>query len=258
MAANNRLWAAERIRGELLKVGITVAKRTIQRYMRRARSPRPRGQTRATFLRTHANDIWACDFLQVHDVFFRPLFAFLITELGSRRIVHVGVTRSPTDAWVAQQLREVTAFGTAPRYLIRDNDANYGRHFDTVAVGSAIEVLRTPIKAPRANAICERLLGSVRRECLDHVLILGEGHLRRVLNEYGVTTTIFERALAALPLATQRWIGCLLFVVPAASGVALALIGLRQRRDQRMMAAIGLVVNALFGLFITLVLLFAG
>ena len=120
----------------------------------------------------------------MHDLFFRPLFAFVLTELGSRRIVHVGVTRSPTDAWVAQQLREATPFGAAPTYLIRDNDAKYGPRFEAVARGAGIEVLRTPIQAPRANAICERLVGSVRRECLDHILIISEAHRRRVLNEY--------------------------------------------------------------------------
>ncbi len=127
----------------------------------------------------------------MHDLFFRPLFAVVLTELGSRRIVHVGVTRSPTDAWVAQQLREATPFGEAPTYLIRDNDAKYGPHFEAVAAGSGIEVLRTPIKAPRANAICERLMGSVRRECLDHILIISEAHLRRVLSEY---VTYFNRS----------------------------------------------------------------
>jgi len=186
MAANNRLWGAERIQGELLKLNIKVAKRTIQRYMRQARPPRPPNQTWPTFLRNHASEIWACDFLQIHDLWFRPLFAFVITELRSRRIVQVGVTRSPTDEWVAQQLREATPFGEAPKYLIRDNDAKYSSHFAAVTVGTGIEVLRTPIKAPRANAICERLLGSVRRECLDHILVLGEAHLRRVLKEYVV------------------------------------------------------------------------
>jgi len=191
MAGDNRLWGADRIQGELLKLNITVAKRTIQRYMHRARPQRPRGQTWTTFLRNHAKDIWAGDFLQVHDLFFRPLFAFVLTELGSRRIVHVGVTRSPTDAWVAQQLREATPFGEAPTYLIRDNDAKYGPHFAAVATGSGIEVLRTPIQAPRANAICERLVGSVRRECLDHILVMSEVHLRRVLGEY---VTYFNRS----------------------------------------------------------------
>ncbi|MDP9313216.1 MAG: integrase core domain-containing protein [Chloroflexota bacterium] len=184
MAVNNRLWGAERIRGELLKLGIKVAKRTVQRYMCQARPPRPRGHSWATFIQNHASDIWACDFLQVHDVFFRPLFAFIITELGSRRIVHVGVTRTPTDEWTAQQLREATPFGAVPTYLIRDNDAKYGSHFAAVADGSGIEVLRTPIRAPRANAICERLVGSVRRECLDHLLVVSEAHLRRILKEY--------------------------------------------------------------------------
>ena len=184
MARNNRLWGVKRIQGELLKLGIKVSKRTIRRYMWQVHPSDPHGQTWATFLRNHAHDIWACDFLQVTDIFFRPLFAFFLTELGSRRILHVGVTRSPTDAWVGQQLREATPFGAAPRYLVRDNDAKYGSHFHAIAVGSGVEVLRTPIRAPRANAVCERLLGSVRREWLDHLVLVSEAHLRRVLSAY--------------------------------------------------------------------------
>ena len=186
LAAENRLWGAERIRGELLKVGIRVGKRTVQRHMRAARPPRPGGggQTWATFLRNHAHETWACDFLQVVDRGFRSPFAFVVVELGSRRVVHVGATRHPTDAWVAQQLREATPFDQRPRFLIRDNDAKYGAAFARVAADSRITVLRTPIRAPRANASCERFLGSVRRECLDHLLVLGEGHLRRVRREY--------------------------------------------------------------------------
>jgi putative transposase len=102
MARDNRLWGAERIRGELLKLGIHLSKRTIQKYMRHARSPRRRGQTWATFLQNHAQDMWACDFLQVTDLFFRSLFAFFIIDVHSRRVIHVGVTRSPTDAWTAR------------------------------------------------------------------------------------------------------------------------------------------------------------
>jgi transposase InsO family protein len=184
MARENRLWGAERIRGELAKLGIRVCKRTIQRYLRRARPPRPSGQTWATFLRTHAREIWACDFLQVTDLVFRPLFAFFVVELGTRRVAHLGVTRAPTDAWVAQQLREATPEGTTPRFLIHDNDGKYGPAFERVAVVTGITVLRTPLRAPRANAVCERFLGSVRRECVDHTLVLGERHLRRVLAEY--------------------------------------------------------------------------
>jgi hypothetical protein len=119
---------AERIRGELLKVGVKVAKRTVQRSMRQARPPGPKGQTWATFRRNHAHEIWACDFLQVTDIFFRSLFAFVITELGSRRIVHVGITRSPTDTWVAQQLREATPFGDSPKYLIRVSARAWAYH----------------------------------------------------------------------------------------------------------------------------------
>ena len=98
-------------------------------------------------------------------------------------MVHVGVTRHPTDAWAAQQLREATPFGAVPRYLIHDRDRKYGPRFAGVAAASGITVLRTPYRAPRANAICERFLGSVRRECLDHLLLLGEHHLRRALGE---------------------------------------------------------------------------
>ena len=170
MAKENRLWGAERIRGELLKLGIRVCKRTIQKYMRHVRSPQPRGQKWATFLHNHAEQIWACDFLQVTDLFFRPLFAFFIIELKSRKVIHVGVTRSPTDSWVAQQLREATPYGQAPKYLIRDNDSKFGSCFARVATTSAIEILKTPFHAPRANAICERFLRSVRQECLDHLL----------------------------------------------------------------------------------------
>jgi len=184
MAAKNRLWGAERIRGELLKLGIHVCKRSIQKYMRRVRTPQPRGQRWATFLRNHEAAIWACDFLQVSDLFFRSLFVFFIIELQSRRVIHVGVTRSPTDAWVAQQLREATPYGVAPKYLICDHDVKFGSCFARVATTSAIEILTTPVHAPRANAICERFPRSARQECLDHLLILQEKQLQRVLNAY--------------------------------------------------------------------------
>ncbi len=184
MATNNRLWGAERIRGELLKLGLRVCKRTIQKYMRGVRRHQPRGQTWANFLRNHAAQIWACDFLQVTDLFFRPLFAFFLIELKTRKVIHVGVTRSPTDSWVAQHLREATPYGQAPKYLIRDNDRKFGPCFARVAKTSTIEILKTPVHAPRANAICERFLRSVRQECLDHLLILEEKQLQRVLHAY--------------------------------------------------------------------------
>jgi len=192
MAIENRLWGAKRILGELKKLGIHVSKRTVQRHMRQARKnlpPRQSSQTWATFLKNHGPEIWACDFLQVYDLLFRPLFLFFIVELGSRRVVHVGVTRAPSDAWVAQQLREATPFGTGPKYLIRDHDDKFGFQFKHAAAG--IKLLKTPVHAPKSNAICERFLGSVRRECLDHLLIWSEGHLRRIVTEY---VTYFNQA----------------------------------------------------------------
>ncbi|HEX3053139.1 MAG TPA: integrase core domain-containing protein [Aggregatilineaceae bacterium] len=165
-----------------MKLGIQVSKRTIQKYLPRMPRLRPSGQTWSTFVRNHAADIWACDFVQTYDVFFRTIFVFVIIELESRRVVHVNVTRHPTDAWVAHQLRETTPFGEQPVYLIRDNDRKFGEHFANVA--AEIEVLCTPIRAPRANAYCERFIGSLRRECLDHILVLSEKQLRRLVNEY--------------------------------------------------------------------------
>jgi putative transposase len=200
MTTNNQLWGAERIRGELLKLGIRFCKRTIQKYMRNVRNYQPRGQTWATFLRNHASHIWACDFLQVTDLFFRPLFAFFLIELKSRKVIHVGVARSPTDAWVAQQLREATPYGQTPKYLIRDNDGKFGPSFARIAVTSGIKVLKTPYHAPRANAICECFLRSVKQECLDYQLILHERQLQCVLNGY---VAYFNRARPHQGIAQQ-------------------------------------------------------
>jgi putative transposase len=124
------------------------------------------------------------DFLQLYDIWFRPIFAFFIIDLGARKVVHVGVTRNPSTTWVAQQLRNATPFGAGPRFLIRDNDDKFGVDFDRAAKGAGIRVLRTAVRAPRMNAFCERFLGSARRECTDHIIVLGERHLERVLQEY--------------------------------------------------------------------------
>jgi putative transposase len=187
MAIENRLWGSPRIRDELLKLGFNVAKRTVQKYMRQARRglpPERKSQTWATFLANHAHEIWACDFVQTYDLFFRTIYVFFMVELGSRRVVHFGVTRSPSDAWVTQQLREATPFGEGPRFLICDNDGKFGDQFERVAEGTGIDVIHTPVEAPKANSICERFIGSVRRELLDHILILSERHLRRKVKEY--------------------------------------------------------------------------
>ncbi|HEX2915482.1 MAG TPA: integrase core domain-containing protein [Chloroflexia bacterium] len=184
MAHENPLWGAERIRGELLKLSITVSKRTVRKYLRKTRPGRTPTQNWSTFLCNHSKQIWACDFLTVTDLFFSQIYAFIIMEHASRRIVHFDVTRHPTDEWVAQQLREATPNDQKPKYLIRDNDRKFGPAFERVAATRGIEVLKTPIAAPKANALCERLMGTLRRECLDHLFILGETHLKRILKEY--------------------------------------------------------------------------
>ena len=191
MAADNVTWGAERIRGELLKLGIQVSKRTIQKYMNRKDKPGSSGQTWSTFLHNHAPQIWACDFTQVYDILFRSLFVFVIMEHASRRIVHVAVTAHPSDAWVAQHLREATPWGEGPNILIRDNDSKFGQHFSAVASGTGIKEIRTPYQAPNANSICERYMGTLRRECLDHMIILNHKHLNDIVQEF---TTFYNHA----------------------------------------------------------------
>ena len=208
LARENPLWGAERLRGELLKLGVHAAKRTIQKYRRAVRSASSPGPSWATFLKSHGHDLWACDFVPVVNLFFQTVYAFVIIHLGSRRVVHVNVTRHPTDAWVAQQLREATPFGEKAKYLICDNDSKYGPLFDAAAQTCGLAVIHTPYEAPKANAICERWVGSLRRECLDHVLVFGERHLVRVLKEY---SGYFDKARPHQGLAQQtpmsRWLG---------------------------------------------------
>lgn len=137
MAARGRLWGAERVRGELLKLGIKVSKRTIQKYMRGVRGRRGGGQSWATFVKNHAERMWVCDFIQTHDLLFRQVYAFFLVHLASRRVVHVTATRCPTQAWTAQQLRNATMDGDAPAVLLRDRDDKFGPAFDRAARGSA-------------------------------------------------------------------------------------------------------------------------
>jgi len=182
-ATQNRLWGAERIRGELLKLGCSVAKSTIQRYISRVRSTPPEGQRWSTFLRNQAAGIWSCDLFDVRDLWFRCHFVFVVMHLQSRRILLAATTAAPGEDWLTQQLRQLTPFGQGPKFLLRDNDAKFGTVFDAVAKGAGVRI-RTPLMAPNANAHCERLIGSFRRECLDHLIVLGADHLQRVLDAY--------------------------------------------------------------------------
>src|SRR6266540_4507668 len=151
MAVANCLWGAERIRGELLKLGIEVSKRTIQKYMPKERNELGSSQTWATFLKDQANGIWACDFTVVNDWLFRQWYVFVrfakqIVELKTRRLVHTGITKYPTDEWTAQQLREATPRERGPKYLIRDRDKKYATRFSAVALGSGIKEVKTPYR----------------------------------------------------------------------------------------------------------------
>jgi transposase InsO family protein len=140
------------------------------------------GQSWSTFIKNHFQDIWACDFTVVHDLLFRPIYVIVIMELHTRRVAHAGVTRNPTAQWVAQQLREATPWDQKPKYLIRDRDGKFGQHF--AAAASGIEILKTPARTPQANSFCERFIGSLRRECLDHMLVLHYKQLHRIVQEY--------------------------------------------------------------------------
>ena len=173
----------ERIRGELLKLGIVVSNRSIRRYRWRGPGRAPT-QTWHTFLRNHAHHMWAADLLSVPTLTFKTLHVLVFIAHGRRELMHVNVTANPTAAWVWRQLIEATPWGTKPRHLLRDRDAVYGREFRQRARRIGIDAVATPIHAPKANAIAERVIGTLRRECLDHVIVLDEQHLRSVLAEF--------------------------------------------------------------------------
>jgi transposase InsO family protein len=183
MSRGNPLWGTERIRGELRRLGLAVSAGSVRRYRWRP-APRPPSQTWRTFLRNHAHQIWAADLFTVPTVTFRTLYVLFFLTHDRRELVHARVTAHPTAAWVWRQLIEATAWGRRPRYVLRDRDAVYGRAFTAQAASLGIDTLLTPFRAPRANAIAERVIRTLRTECLDHVLVLDERHLERVLQEY--------------------------------------------------------------------------
>jgi transposase InsO family protein len=183
MASQNPLWGTERIRGELLKLGIVVSSRSIRRYRRRRRS-RPPSQSWRTFLANHAQAIWAADLFVVQTLTFQTLYVLFFIGHGRRQLVHFEVTAHPTAAWVWRQLIEATPWSRKPCYLIHDRDRVWGADFGSRTPGLGIKSLRTPIRAPRANAIAERWVRTVRRDCLDHLIPLSERHLRALLTEF--------------------------------------------------------------------------
>jgi putative transposase len=182
MAAANPLWGAPRIHGELLKLGIDVAERTVSRLITK-RPSRP-SQTWQTFLNNHVRDLVAVDFFTVPTAGLRVLFVFLVLARHRRRVLHFNVTEHPTAAWTAQQLVDAFPDDSAPAYLLRDRDRIYGHAVRQRVEGMGIREVLTAPKSPWQNPFAERLIGSIRRECLDHVLVLGERHLRRILTRY--------------------------------------------------------------------------
>ena len=182
MSLANRLWGAPRIHGELLKLGIEVAQSTVAKYM--ARSGRGRSQTWKTFLHNHVAGIGAMDFLIVPTVGLRLLFVLVILRHQRRRLISLTVTAHPTAEWIACQVTEAFPWDEAPDYLIRDRDASYGQVVAKRLAAMGIRDHPTAPRSPWQNGHAERLIGSIRRECLDHIVIFGEAHLRRILAAY--------------------------------------------------------------------------
>src|SRR3981189_3335654 len=178
MSTENLLWGAPRIHGELLKLGFEVAQSSVAKYMVERRGPPSQGWR--TFLRNHAPDIAAMDLFVVPTIGFDLLYAFVIVRLGRRELVWINVTAKPTAEWVARQITEAFPWDEAPRHLIRDRDRIYGSVVTRRLRAMGIRDRPTAPASPWQNGFAERLIGSIRRECLDHIIVVGQMHLRRV------------------------------------------------------------------------------
>jgi len=182
MSIENPLWGAPRIHGELLKLGFEVAQSSVAKYM--VKRGGPPGQGWRTFLRNHAPDIAAMDLFVVPTIGFSLLYAFVIVRLDRRDLVWTNVTTNPTAEWIARQLTEAFPWSTAPRYLVRDRDRIYGSIVPRRLRAMGIRDKPIAPASPWQNGFAERLIGSIRRECVDHIVVLGEAHLRRILESY--------------------------------------------------------------------------
>jgi transposase InsO family protein len=182
MSVENPLWGAPRIHGELLKLGFDVAQSSVAKYMVKRSGPPSQGWR--TFLRNHAPDIAAMDLFVVPTIGFDLLYAFIIVRLDRRDLVWINVATNPTAEWIAGQLTEAFPWDEAPRYLIRDRDRIYGSIVTRRMRAMGIRDKPTAPASPWQNGFAERLIGSIRRECVDHFVVLGEAHLRRILRAY--------------------------------------------------------------------------
>ena len=182
MTEANPLWGAPRIHGELLKLGIDISERTVSRLMPKRR--KPPSQTWKAFLENHVKELVSIDFFTVPTARFRVLFVLVVLAHHRRRVVHFNVTENPTAAWTGQQIVEAFPEDTIPPYLIRDRDRIYGDDFRSRVRGLGIQEVMIAPQSPWQNPFAERLVGSIRRECLDHVIMLGQRHLRKILQSY--------------------------------------------------------------------------
>ena len=182
ISRDNSTWGVPRIRDELALLGIQVAESTIRKY--RIRSKKPPSETWRSFLKNHVKDIAAIDFFTIPTVNFRVLYCFIVLRHDRRKLIHFNVTAHPTASWTAQQILEAFPFDEAPNYLIRDRDSIYGNHFLYRLKHMGIEEVIIAPRSPWQNPFVERVIGSIRRDCLDHVIVLNEAHLVRILSEY--------------------------------------------------------------------------
>ncbi len=180
MSRENPTWGAPRILSELLLLGHDVAEGTVAKYMVRKR--KPPSQTWRTFLANHVPDIAACDFFTVPTVTFRVLYVFIVLRHDRRQVVHFSVTTNPYAEWAAQQIVDVFPYEEAPRFLLRDGI--YGDYFQNRVKGMGVEEVLIAPRSPWQNPYCERMIGSIRRDCLDHVIVFNEAHLHRILTDY--------------------------------------------------------------------------
>ncbi|MCP4471875.1 MAG: transposase [Gammaproteobacteria bacterium] len=178
----NPLWGAPRVHGELLKLGIQVSQATVSKYL--VRSKKPPSQTWRTFLDNHATDLISIDFLTVPTATFRVLYVLVILSHERRRILHFNVTENPTAAWTSRQLLDACGSDEQPRFLLRDRDGVYGKLFSRQAVALGITEVVTAPRSPWQNAYVECVIGSIRRECLNHLIVLTDRQLKRILLEY--------------------------------------------------------------------------
>lgn len=182
MSRENAIWGAPRIHGELLKLGIDIGETSVSKYMIRRR--RPPSQTWRTFLENHAKSLVSVDFLTVPTIRFQILYVFLVLAHDRRRILHFAVTAHPTAEWTVQQLREAFPWDTAPRYLLRDRDRIFGQDFSHQVKAMGIKQVLSAPRSPWQRAYVERVIGTIRRECLDHVIVFDERSLCRHLRDF--------------------------------------------------------------------------